>query len=142
MKNLIIELPIRIKKNKYKNNQYHSINLNQYRNWHFQVETNIKKKYKELIKNQLPEDIKFDKVEIEAQLYLKLHNKDGELSKVRKDKGNVYSIASKYFFDCLVENNILTDDNDFIIKKETILETIPVDHADKEKIIFTVKEIK
>lgn len=142
MKSLIIELPIRIKKNKNKNNQYHSINLNQYRNWHFQVETNIKKKYKEIIKTKLPEDITFNKVEVEAQLYLKLHNKDGSISSLRKDKGNVYSVCSKYVFDCLVENNVLTDDNDFIIKKETILETIPVDHKDKEKIIFKFKEIK
>ena len=131
-----VELPIRVK---IRNKNY-AINLNQYRNWHFRVETNVKKKYKELITSLLPKGVKYSEVEIEAQLYLKLHNKDGSISKTRKDKGNVYAIASKYFFDCLVENKILTDDNDFIIKKETILETIPVDHADKEKIVFTVTD--
>lgn len=142
MKKLVIELPIRIKKNKNKNNQHYAINLNQYRNWHFMVETNIKKKYKELVTSKIPEDTKLGKVEVYAQLHLKLHNKDGSLSKVRKDKGNVYSIVSKYVFDCLVENGILEEDNDFIIKREIIEETIPVKTQEEEKIVFTFKEIK
>jgi hypothetical protein len=135
---MIIELPIRIKIG----NKNFAINLNQYRNWHYRVETNVKKKYKEIIKNKLSVKNKFNKVEVITQLYLKLHNKDGSLSKVRKDKGNVYSIASKYFFDCLVDNNILTDDNDFIIKRETILETIAVKTKEEEKIVFKIKEIE
>ncbi len=133
-----IELPIRIK---IRNKNY-AINLNQYRNWHYMVETNVKKKYKELITSLLPKGVKYSEIEIEAQLYLKLINKDGSFTKIQKDKCNVYTIASKYFLDCLVDNDIIKDDNDFIVKKETILETIPVDHADKEKIVFTVKEIK
>lgn len=142
MKEFIIELPIRVRKNKYKNNQHHAINLNSYRNWHFQVETNIKKKYKEIIYSKLTEDLKFNKIEVETQFYLKTINKDGSESKTRKDKGNVYAIALKYFLDALVEKKVLEDDNDNFVKREVILPSIPVSSPDDEKVIFKIKELE
>ena len=140
MKELIIELPIRVKKNRFKDNKHYAINLNQYRNWNYKVETSVKKKYKEIIYSKLPK-IKLNKINIETQLYLKTTNKDGSESKTRKDKGNVYAIALKYFLDALVEKNILTDDNDNYVKQEIIKPTISVNSPDLEKIVFKITEI-
>ena len=141
MKELIIELPIRVKKNKYKDNKHYAINLNEYRNWNYNVETSVKKKYKEIIYSKLPK-IKFDKINVETQMYLKTTNKDGSQSKTRKDKGNVYAIALKYFLDSLSDKDILVDDNDNFVKQELILPTISVNHKDLEKIVFKITEVK
>lgn len=140
---LIIELPIRIKKNKYKNNQYYYLNMNQYVKWNHNQRNNIIKNFKEeIIKDKFPENFKFNKpIEIEAQLYLKLRNKDGEKSKTRKDKSNVYAVVFKVFYDALTENGIITDDNDNFIKKETILETIEITKQEEQKIVIKMREI-
>ena len=102
---------------KYKNKKDKkvSINLNTYRNQHFLVESKCKKEFKELMRNQL-EGIEFKTpVEITYKVY--------KASKRQLDKMNVISIASKYLMDAITEFGCWLDDNDDIIKKETILPT-------------------
>lgn len=79
------------------------INLNQYRNWHYQVSNNLKIAYKELVKPQLV-DLKFNKIKLTFVLY--------KGSKRKIDRSNVLSIHEKFFCDALVETGCITDDND------------------------------
>ena len=91
------------------------INLNAYRNWHYQVNNKIKKEYENLVKDQL-ENIKFeDKVTITYQVF--------KPSKRKLDKMNVVSITSKFLMDALTVHECWEDDCDKIIKDEHILPT-------------------
>ena len=108
----IIPLYIQKKKKKY------YLNLNNYRNWHYQVSNNIKKEFKNIV---------------ESQLWLIEKNKIGELRNKKnisvlyqvyywdlrkRDKGNIYSIMQKFFLDSIVELWLIEDDNDNIIWDE------------------------
>ena len=66
---------------------------------------------------------KFDgEVEVTFKMKRKL-NKNGSRSKVECDKHNVYTIIVKYLYDAMTEVGIWKDDNDDIIKTETLLPT-------------------
>lgn len=113
-----------------------SINLNTYRNLHYQVNNQCKQIAKENIKRYLQETgqdhIRFTgQVNTTFQLF--------KPSKRKGDKSNVYSVATKYFYDALVELGIIPDDNDDIIKQEILLPT----ELDREnpRIVITVEEI-
>lgn len=109
-----------------------SINLNTYRNLHFQVNNQCKKMYKELMREQL-EGITIDTpVEITYQVF--------KPSKRSLDKMNVVSIASKYFLDAVTEYGCWEDDNDDNVKTEIILPT-QLDR-DNPRIEITIKTIK
>ena len=108
-----------------------SINLNTYRNLHFQVNNQCKKMYKELMREQL-EGRKIDTpVEITYQVF--------KPSKRSLDKMNVVSIASKYFLDAVTEYGCWEDDNDDNVKTEIILPTV-IDR-DNPRIEITIKTI-
>lgn len=108
-----------------------SINLNTYRNLHFQVNNQCKKMYKELMREQL-EGKKIDTpVEITYQVF--------KPSKRSLDKMNVVSIASKYFLDAVTEYGCWEDDNDDNVKTEIILPT-ELDR-DNPRIEITIKTI-
>lgn len=93
----------------------HHINLNNYRNWHYQLSNNIKKEYKSVVTNKLRrfDGIKFDTIEIEFTMHR------GDTRKV--DRSNVLSIHEKFFCDALVELGFLPDDNDNYILKTTYI---------------------
>ena len=108
-----------------------SINLNTYRNLHFQVNNQCKKMYKEMMREQL-ENRKIDTpVEITYQVF--------KPSKRSLDKMNVVSIASKYFLDAVTEYGCWDDDNDDNVKTEIILPT-EIDR-DNPRIQITIKTI-
>ena len=108
-----------------------SINLNTYRNLHFQINNQCKKMYKELMREQL-EGITIDTpVEITYQVF--------KPSKRSLDKMNVVSIASKYFLDAVTEYGCWEDDNDDNVKTEIILPT-QLDR-DNPRIEITIKTI-
>ena len=92
-----------------------SINLNTYRNLHFQVNNQCKKMYKEMMREQLEGRTIDTPVEITYQVF--------KPSKRSLDKMNVVSIASKYFLDAVTEYGCWEDDNDDFIKTETIMPT-------------------
>jgi len=91
------------------------VNMNTYRNLHFQINNNVKVKYKELLKEQL-EGVKIKTpVEITYKVY-KARN-------TTLDKMNVVSITSKYLLDAITQYGCWTDDNDDFVKRETIMPT-------------------
>ena len=125
-----IELPRKTKASKKV-----SINLNTYRNLHFLVNNQCKKIAKDNIENYLKDTgqsgiIFTQPVDTTFKLYKE--------SKRKVDKSNVYAVATKYFYDALVELGILQDDNDEFIKEEVMLET----EYDKNnpRIVMTFKE--
>ncbi len=94
------------KNGKPKPRKYH-INLNNYRNWHSQLSNSLKIMYKEIAVK------KFDKLglwQIETPIKLTFTMYRGD--KRRVDRANVLSIHEKFFCDALVEESLLTDDND------------------------------
>ena len=108
-----------------------SINLNTYRNLHFQINNQCKKLYKELMREQLENRIIDTPVEITYQVF--------KPSKRSLDKMNVVSIASKYFLDAVTEYGCWEDDNDDNVKTEIILPT-QLDR-DNPRIEITIKTI-
>ena len=108
-----------------------SINLNTYRNLHFQVNNQCKKLYKELMQSQLEGLIINTPVEVTYQVF--------KPSRRSLDKMNVVSIASKYFLDAVTEYGCWDDDNDDNVKTEVIL---PTEHdKDNPRIEITIKTI-
>ena len=78
-----------------------SLNLNNYRNWHYQTSNKIKKQvYEYLLQYQfsVPETFK-----IHFTLYFK--------DKRRRDLSNFESVANKFILDALVERKIIKDDD-------------------------------
>lgn len=109
MRTVKIDIPLRIKVSSKKD---FILNLNNYRNTHFQILNKAKKNYKDLIINKLTglniKD-KFNRVEIEYILYPKSHR--------LTDLDNVISIIQKFFQDAIVEMGLIEDDNyKFIVK--------------------------
>jgi len=99
---IVVSAPLFIEMGIKKKRRYY-INLNQYRNWHYQVSNNLKKKYKEIITPSL-EGLVFRKIKLELILY--------KASRRRIDRSNVLSIHEKFFCDAFVEANCLEDDCD------------------------------
>ena len=85
------------------------LNLNQYRNLHYIISNESKKKYKEAIKSQI-EGLVFAEP-------LKLHFKLFKGSARKSDRANVLSIHEKFFCDALTECGVIDDDNDEFIKE-------------------------
>ncbi len=86
-------------------------NLNNYRNWHYQVSNNLKKWYKEtahvaLCESDLPRHNKL--IKLEYVLW--------KGSKRKMDRGNVLSVHEKFFCDALTELGYIPDDNDDYIE--------------------------
>jgi Holliday junction resolvase RusA-like endonuclease len=97
------------------------VNMNTYRNLHFQINNKVKIKYKESVKEQLKGVTIKTPVEITYKVYKARNNK--------LDKMNVVSVTSKYLLDAITELGCWTDDNDDFVKTETIMPT----EVDREK---------
>jgi len=83
------------------------LNLNVYRNLHYQVNNQAKKIYAELMQ-PLMAGHGFKKIDLTFSLF--------KGSKRKIDRANVYSIIEKFFCDALVKNGCIEDDSDeFII---------------------------
>ncbi|WAI96139.1 endodeoxyribonuclease [Vibrio phage vB_VhaP_PG11] len=101
MERSTIYAPLRIPRNKQ--GALWSVNLNQYRNTHYQSLNKLKKEYKELVK---PQVAKLNPMEV-IRLSIHIYAKD----KRKFDVGNVSSIHEKFFLDALVELGKLPDDD-------------------------------
>ncbi len=97
------------------------VNMNTYRNLHFQINNKVKVKYKESVIEQLKGVTIKTPVEITYKVYKARNNK--------LDKMNVVSVTSKYLLDAITELGCWTDDNDDFVKTETIMPT----EVDREK---------
>jgi hypothetical protein len=86
---LYIQLGLKKPKNYY-------LNLNNYRNRHFQVSNNLKIKYKEQLQEQIEKLPVFKKINIKFTYYAGRN--------VHSDLENTCIIHNKFFNDALVEN--------------------------------------
>lgn len=102
----ILVLPISIPITK---NKRFSLNLNQYRNTHFQVLNKAKRLFTEQIKSQVKALPFLKEVSLEYVLYPK--------SKRLIDISNVCSIVDKFFCDALTEYKKIEDDNHLFVKE-------------------------
>jgi hypothetical protein len=86
-------------------NKRFSMNLNTYRNMHYQVNNKIKKKFKEIIKHKcsIAGDIEIFPVVFKYYIYRK--------NKRKVDLMNIGSVVDKFTCDALVELGIIPDDN-------------------------------
>ena len=82
--------------------------MNNYRNWHYQVSNDIKKKFKSNISHKL--DFRFDgKIRIEYFYFAP--------DKRTRDLMNVISVVDKFFQDAMVENDcIISDDLSTVVE--------------------------
>ena len=104
-----VKLPISIPYGSRKIKNYY-LNLNQYRNWHYQVSNKIKKLFKERVEGNL--DFSFvGKVEIEYVYYAP--------DKRVRDLMNVIAVADKFFQDALTENGCIESDDTKTVTKIT-----------------------
>jgi len=86
---------------KTKANKTFLVNMNWYRNAHFQVLNKVKIYYHQLIKEQYDGNT-FNKVSVHYKIYAKRRGTDG---------GNIRSIIEKFALDGLVEVGALPDDS-------------------------------
>ena len=82
------------------------LNLNNYRNTHYQTLNKAKQEYAKLISPLIP-NFKADKVRVEYVLWTK--------TKRKTDIGNVLSIVQKFVEDVIVDGGHLPDDNYTVI---------------------------
>ena len=92
--------PLKVAKSKFK---WWILNLNNYRNTHYQSLNKTKINYKESIDSQIQGLPEFSKIKLTYTLY--------PATKRLTDISNVCSIHDKYFCDALVEAGKLPDDN-------------------------------
>jgi len=82
--------------------------LNNYRNWHFQVSNNLKKKFKKGLEGQL--NFRYEgKVQIRYEYYTPNNSK--------RDLMNTISVIDKFFQDALVENKCIESDDLFTVPR-------------------------
>ena len=92
-------MPLYIEK---KNGKKIHLNLNNYRNWHYQSSNNFKKQYQEIAYPKIPK-IKNKKIAIKFTLF-RADNRSCDLS-------NVCSIHDKFFCDALTKHGFIPDDS-------------------------------
>lgn len=100
---MIITAPLRVNIGSVKKDRYFVLNMNQYRNTHYQLLNKAKIKYKELLKPQIELLPKYSVVALHYTMYPK--------NRQLQDIANVCSIHDKFFSDALVELRKLPDDN-------------------------------
>lgn len=92
------------------------ISMNAYGNVNTHTNNEVKKRFKEAIREQI-ENLKIDTpVEITYQVF--------KPSLRRLDKMNVIAVTSKYLLDAITELGCWEDDNDDNVKTETLLPTV------------------
>ncbi len=84
------------------------LNLNNYRNWHYIVSNDIKRRYKEQVEAELHGMRLKTPITLEFTYY--------KPTARRSDRSNVLSIVEKFFCDALVECGCIPDDCDEYIE--------------------------
>jgi len=125
----IINLPyfLTIGKKRY------SCNLNGYRNAHYRVTNSMKKKFKELIKDQVEALPRFCNP-------IRIHYKIFYENKRLFDIDNVLSVVAKFSQDALTELGVIPDDNYKHIKQ--ITGTFGGVDKENPRVEMRIKEIK
>lgn len=107
------------------------LNLNEYRNAHFQTLNNMKKRFKGIMEDQINELPSLGRIQIEYVLY----------PKTRRlcDVANILSVVDKFFSDALTELGKIEDDNYLFLPKVSY-EIGEVD-KDNPRVEILIKEI-
>lgn len=103
MREIIINSPLYI----IKSGKKRHLNLNNYRNWHYQLSNNLKIAYLKIIAPQLL-NTWLDTIKIDFTFY--------KPTKRKYDRSNVLSIHEKFFCDAMVKLGCIKDDNDDFIE--------------------------
>lgn len=115
----MIKLPLYIETGVKKVVKRH-ININNYRNWKFHLSNDIKKRYKQSIKDQLC-GLSLGKVHLIFTYYAP--------DRRRRDITNVLCIHDKFAVDALVEEGCLEDDNyDYVLSSHYLFGGIDKDN--------------
>ncbi len=120
-----INLPLCVKSGK----KNYWLTLNNYRNWHFQVSNNVKKKFKKMITDQLDFEIKG---QVKIQYYYYSPNN------AVRDLMNVTSVIDKFFQDALVENGCIEAD-DLSIVPEVNCKFVKLDRSNP-RLVAVIEE--
>ena len=104
MKRITINLPIAI----YKNKNRYSLNLNQYRNWHYRTSNQIKSIFHVAVEGRL--DFVF---EGPVMIYYDYYAPN----KRKVDLMNVVSVVDKFFQDTMVTKGCIEADDVSIVKR-------------------------
>jgi len=100
---IIMPLSVNVGRKKY------TINLNYYRNWHFQVSNKVKSEYQKIVIAQIGlSPICFKKINLIFTFY--------PSTKRRVDRSNILSIHEKFLCDALTKVGVIKDDNDSYIE--------------------------
>jgi len=127
VKEIKIDLPLYVFVSKVRKKW---LTLNSYRNWHYKVSNNCKKKFKEDIKHLL--DFKLEgKVKIDYEYYAP--------DKRKRDLMNVISVIDKFFQDAMVESGCIEAD-DISIVVEVNSRYIGIDR-ENPRLEVTIKKI-
>ena len=111
------------------------LNLNNYRNWHYQVNNNLKKRFAEDLIDQLY------RKKLKTPIVIKFYLYKG--SRIRTDRSNILSIIDKYFCDALTHYKCIPDDNDdYIDHTEYYTDGIDKDNPRCEILIKTANRAK
>jgi hypothetical protein len=99
-----IDLPTFVQVSK---NKRVALNLNGYRNWHYQVQNKTKTLFEQIVRDELRGIPKQDMVHLHYVLY--------GATNQRRDLMNVIAVVDKYFSDALPKSGVLDDDHAGII---------------------------
>lgn len=99
-----IDLPTFVQMNEKKRI---ALNLNGYRNWHYQVQNKTKALFEQIVKGSLKGIPKQEKIHLHYVLY-------GPTNQ-RRDLMNVIAVVDKYFSDALPKSGVIEDDHAGII---------------------------
>lgn len=103
-------------------NKVFALNLNTYRNAHFQTLNNAKKNFKILLYNTYPEILLIRAQSVIVQYKITPHNNR------LFDTQNIISVVDKFFLDALVEAGTIPDDNYKVVTYHAPL-VAPVDSS-------------
>lgn len=127
-----IKAPIYVELGVKKKKKYY-LNLNLLRNQVGHLNNNIKREYKKVIEALIPQDVFFEKFELEYELFLP--------NKLKRDISNVCSIVDKNFCDAFIELGYGVDDNYEFVQKVTYKYGGYDEHR-RGYVLITVREVK
>lgn len=119
---------------KTKEDKRYPLNLNHFRNAHFQENNKAKVLFSEIVKEQLQGKV----LEVPVNVSYKVYKPTAR----RLDKMNVASVVSKFLLDSMSEYGVIPDDNDDYVKDEHLYDSVKDKENPRVVVMFkTVEEI-
>ena len=110
-----------------------ALSMNRYSVWHYRVRSQYKKDYVVKMFDEIKSlPVFVNRVDVTFQM--------ARNDKRSSDKSNFYSVISKFLFDGITQAGKWIDDNDKVIRNETILETLYDKDAESCYCLITFEE--